>query len=222
MYAIHKHEPGKPPKLSVSGLKPARRDNAPMLKTLFMDVLKTRLVEQNPSATVISIMNWLEKVKNNEIPMEDYHITTAIGRNYANPNLLQPMLQRKIREKGGICDSGDRIHYVVTKTGGQKVAEKAQSPDYCTLEDIDRVWYVQNHVKECILELCEIFNDVNPASVSRMFEKTCVSIQQEEAGQSQLERFFKPLKVKKKPEKRKGTLKEKKLKQGRITKSFFG
>ena len=38
MYALYKHEPGKPPKLTVAGLKPARRDNAPMLKSLFMQV----------------------------------------------------------------------------------------------------------------------------------------------------------------------------------------
>lgn len=216
MYAIHKHEPGKPPKLSVSGLKPARRDNAPMLKTLFMDVLKTRLVEQNSQATVKRIVEWLEEVENNTLPMEEYHITTSIGRNYKNPNLLQPMLQRKIREKGGVCDSGDRVHYVVTKEG-HKVAEKAQSPDYCTLEDIDRVWYLQNHVQDSILELCDIFKDIKSEFVRNLFQKTCIAIDQKSRGQRQMHAFFKPTQPKKKAEKRKAPPKEKKLKQSRIS-----
>ena len=190
MYALYKHEPGKPPKLSVAGLKSARRDNAPMLKELFESVLYKRLVDADTPGSIMLVNEWLDKVKNNEFPMEMYHITTSIGRNYKNPNLLQPTLQKKIRQKGGICDSGTRVHYVVCKSGN-KVAEKAESPLYAKLEDIDRVWYVKDHVQSCILELFDVFGDTKVEFVKKMFYNACKAIESQGKKQPQIAAFFK-------------------------------
>lgn len=218
MYALYKHEPGKPPKLTVTGLKPARRDNAPMLKSLFMQVISAiilspcvfgaplaahvasrhaqvlhkRLVDNDTHGALQAVVDWLQRAKDNTVPMADYHITTAVGRNYKNPNLLQPTLQRKIREHGGVCDSGDRVHYVVCRQG-RKVAEKAEAPEYVTLKDVDRVWYVDTHVKSSILELFDIFGDVRTEFVDKMFRDACQTIQAQHGAQKQLQAFFAPL-----------------------------
>lgn len=222
MYAMHLHEPTKDPKMCIMGLRSKRRDSAPVLVDVFEGLLKKRLADGDADGSVAVVDKWLDDIVHNRIPVERYKISTSIGRNYDNPRLLQPTLQRKIREKGGVCDPGDRVHYVVTKSAKKqkksemKVATKAEPADYTKLEAVDRLWYLKEHVQKAVLEMYEIFKEIPTNEIEKKFDCAYAKILAQQNKQNLLSNYFATLPSTKKTSVKKAE-KRKRLKMGSLT-----
>ena len=190
MYAIYKYEPGKAPKMSVSGLKPARRDNAMLLNKTYEACLKKRMIDNDRVEALLQLSEMILRVQDNKVCLEDYEITTSIGRNYKNPNCLQMRIKKKFEEHGKPCPAGTRVGYVVGKGKGN-VADKVIPAEFAQKEDVDRAWYLREHLRNTFIELFSLFGDVQIKYVSDLFQNAINIISAEHSGMRTIQSFFK-------------------------------
>jgi len=107
----------------IKGLKPVRRDNAPICRTILKDVL-TALFDREtggPGTALLALQSGLDPLVSGEIPMSEY-ITTKRVKNESEyskvsypPQHLIPMWMMEKRIRGSAPGAGSRIPLVIVR-----------------------------------------------------------------------------------------------------------
>lgn len=129
-YAGDKVEPGKPAKITVSGLDPIRRDKPKLLRDTYTHLLEI-FIRRNDSVAAMAYLNdVLLSVLENRRPIEDYVYTTQVKRAYANPDILGHQLKLRGKEQGSPIESGERVSFYYGKPRTPKLAAGLKAEMY--------------------------------------------------------------------------------------------
>lgn len=137
-------------KLSSSGVKTVRRDNAKLIKDVSNDIFKSVVEHGKPEIVVGLIRERLQKLLSNKLPLEDL-VTSAKLSNWT-PKVKQAhvAVARKMRNRGRDVALGDRVYYYVTQ-GPKKlgVSDLAESLEYGKEHEIPAnfMYYIKAIIK---------------------------------------------------------------------------
>ncbi len=159
-------------KFKNSGLVLTRRDNFQLLKEVYqnvLDIIKNTEENSNYKMEIIEyIQDIVNKINNNEIPIEKLIISKSIKENYKNKNIPHVFLQRKLQDRNpaDAPKTNDRVPYLFidpvlvpeSKNGKKKIAQylKVEDPEYVKKHglSLDKEYYI----KFMSNPLCEILS----------------------------------------------------------------
>ncbi|MEM5802294.1 MAG: DNA polymerase domain-containing protein [Candidatus Aenigmatarchaeota archaeon] len=135
----------------MKGIETVRRDWCNLASITLYEILDILLKEQNPKKAVQYIKNVINKLEQNQIPIEDLIITKSLSKSLKEYKGIQPHVElvKKIRKRSPTASPGlgDRIGYVIVQ-GPQLLSERAEDPEYVKEKGlkIDSRYYIENQL----------------------------------------------------------------------------
>ena len=145
------------------GIVLKRRDNAPIVKDVYGNIIDILMKEMDVSKAVCYLHTALEKLMKGEFPIHKLIISKALNSNYKKPEqIAHKVLADRIglRDPGNKPTTGDRIPfvYIQTKNKNALQGEKIENPDY-VLENklkIDYGHYISNQIMKPVQQLLSL------------------------------------------------------------------
>ena len=163
------------------GIVMKRRDNAPIVKHVFGNMIEKIMVEKDFEGAISWIKDTLQDIRGGKLHMNEYIITKSLRGYYKNPGQIAHKVladRIAIRDPGNKPKASERIPFVYfklpkerteeiihlkngkTRTKKKKVlqGEKIELPSYVLEKglDLDYEHYIQNQVKNPVKQVLEL------------------------------------------------------------------
>ena len=182
------------------GIVMKRRDNAPIVKYVYGNMIEKIMIERNFGESLKWLKNTLDEIVNGEFDMNMFIITKSLRADYKNPqSIAHKVLADRMgeRDPGNKPKSNDRIPFVYSiitdiekvfdlenkyKSGKNKgkyrkksilQGDRVEHPEYIIQNklDIDYSFYITNQVMKPILQLLELNDTFNNSDDKYLFDK---------------------------------------------------
>jgi len=148
-------------KLSYMGIVLKRRDNAPIVKYMYADVIDTILNKHDISLSMQNLHSNLTKLKQGAFPLDYLIITKALRSHYATPEaVVHKVLADRMEERdpGNKPQSNDRIPFIYIDIGARQVklqGERVEHPDFIRENklDPDYAFYIEKQISKPISQI---------------------------------------------------------------------
>lgn len=183
-------------KIDSKGIVVKRRDNPNITKTTFQGIRDIIFSEGYNSAKncILYLNSQIERILNNQIPMEDLVLTKTYKSNYKAENIPHKILveKMKLRDPGSAPKSNDRVPYIFieTKNIHDKQYQKVEHPEYARENNlkIDCLYYM-DQIKNPIVQLLTPL--IEPKEIHKIFEHHKREYLLKKSGQRKITHFFK-------------------------------
>lgn len=137
--------------IDMKGIETVRRDWCPLVSEVMNEVLVTILKEGDLKKAIKTVQSVIEKLKNNEIPLEKLTIIKGITKKVDSYEGILPHIElaRKLTRRNPLNAPkvGDRIGFVIIR-GNQLLSKRAEDPKYATENglSIDSNYYINSQL----------------------------------------------------------------------------
>ena len=124
---LYELDPNKISYRNSMGIVLKRRDNAPVLKKIYGDIIDTIMTKQDLKLSEHNIKDEVEKLLNGEYPLSNFIISKTLKSNYKNPqSIAHVVLANRIKQRdpGNAPQSNDRIPYIYIKIDDSKIKKQ--------------------------------------------------------------------------------------------------
>ena len=141
------------------GIVLKRRDNAPIVKDVYGGIIDILMKKQCIPTAIAFLKNCLQKVVDEQYPMDKLIISKSLRSGYKNPkSIAHKVLADRItaRDPGNKPSSGDRISFAYIVVPGKKLqGEKIETPAFITENKlkIDYSFYITNQIMKPVQQL---------------------------------------------------------------------
>ncbi len=157
------------------GIVLKRRDNAPCVKDCYGGVVDILMKENNVSAAVDFVNNYLNDMLNGHVSMDKLIISKKLNSYYKNPNqIAHKVLADRMtkRDPGNKPATGSRLPYIYIKTDKSVKLQgnKIETPQYIKKMnlEIDYEIYVTNQLMKPLLQLFGLVLEYIPKFKKRL------------------------------------------------------
>jgi len=142
------------------GIVLKRRDNAPIVKDIYGEIIDILMKEQDIKKAIDYLKKCLRNMVDEKYPIEKLIISKSLRSDYKNPNQIShKVLADRITERdpGNKPSTGDRIPYIFIHNKDKKALQKdkIETPTY-VLENnlkIDYSYYITNQIMKPVQQL---------------------------------------------------------------------
>jgi DNA polymerase elongation subunit (family B) len=122
-------------KMSSMGIVLKRRDNPPILKYIYGEIIDEIMLHKNLEGAIASLHKNIEGMLKGEFPLEYFILSKCLKTKYENPEaIVHKVLADRIADRGGTkALPNDRIPYVYFDIGDTKVnlqGDRVEDPQY--------------------------------------------------------------------------------------------
>jgi DNA polymerase elongation subunit (family B) len=158
---LYEEDPDAKPKQKSMGLVLKRRDNAPIVKTVYGGVIDRLLNGADVDGAALFVRDCMQELVAGRVPVADLVVSKNLGGEYADPDrIAHAVLARRMAERdpGSAPAVGDRVPYVYIRPAGghEKGAlqgDKIEHPDHLCDQPIDYEHYITNQVQKPVAQL---------------------------------------------------------------------
>jgi len=135
------------------GIELKRRDNAPILKEIYGNIIKTIMLERDVEKTKAYFDEALRNLVSGNIPLDKFIVTKRLNGFYKKPEqqahrvLADRMAER---DPGSAPKPGERVQYAVveTKRPEKRMGNRVEHPDYIKKHGLklDYLYYIENQL----------------------------------------------------------------------------
>ncbi|MFH8108796.1 MAG: DNA polymerase domain-containing protein [Candidatus Aenigmatarchaeota archaeon] len=135
----------------MKGIETVRRDWCDLVSETQETVLNILLKEQNPKKAFSYFKEIVQKLQNDQIPLEKLVIIKGVSKRPEEYKGVQPHVEliKKMKKRGEkeIPSIGDRVGFVIIK-GPQLISERAEDPEYVKKHGlkIDSKYYIESQL----------------------------------------------------------------------------
>jgi DNA polymerase delta subunit 1 len=161
-------EPAKYSYIDNKGIETVRRDWSGLTGEVMLALLDKIFLERDIEGSKQYVVNTMQKMIDNEIPIEKFVMSKSLKSTYKNPD-GQPHVRvvRKIAERnpGSEPTVGDRVPFVIVRVKQKKpkFCEQAEDPRYVTAHpkkaQLDYIYYIDKQLKKPLHKLFDPFMD---------------------------------------------------------------
>jgi DNA polymerase elongation subunit (family B) len=154
------------------GIVLKRRDNAPIVKTVYGGILDILLNKNDLAGSVEFLKSQLQNMVDGKVPLEDLIISKTLRGMYKDPSkIAHKVLARRMgeRDAGNKPQVNDRIPFVFIKTPeGQETpklqGDRIEHPDFIRQENLtpDYYHYITNQIMKPVLQMYALCVDKLP------------------------------------------------------------
>ena len=166
---LYEEDPNKKPKQKSMGIVLKRRDNAPLVKTIYGGIVDILLNEADLNKSVEFLTTELTKLVQHKYPLEDMIISKTLRSNYKDATkIAHKVLADRMgaRDPGNKPQVNDRIQYIYIKTNGEVKlqGDRIEHPTYIRENGIvpDYSFYITNQLMNPICQIYELSLDQLP------------------------------------------------------------
>lgn len=157
---LYEDDPDAKPKMKYMGIALKRRDNAPIVKAVFKDVLDAILNHRDVGQAVARLRGHLDRLKAGAVDMKELVVSKTLRAEYKDPTrIAHKVLAERMgeRDAGNKPASNERIPYVYIKTADKAAlqGDRIEAPAYVAAHKlpIDYDFYISNQIKVPISQL---------------------------------------------------------------------
>ena len=173
------------------GIVLKRRDNAPIVKDIYGEIINILMKKQNIQEATDFLKSCLQNIVDGKFPIEKLIITKSLRSGYKNPkSIAHKVLADRItaRDPGNKPSSGDRIPfaYIITNNKSALQGNKIETPTYIRENNlkIDYSFYITNQILKPVqqvfaLVLEEIWKSQNKLVSLRNYKRDVLLIKKE-------------------------------------------
>lgn len=185
--------PDKPDKLDAKGFKHIKRDTCQLVARTGKELTDRLMMKRDVVGAVNYLLDVLEQIHNDTLPLEDYIITVMLSRHmdlYTDMVPAHVELARRLRDRdsNNAPLSGDRIPFVAVDIDDpnfqKKLSERIEDPVWATKHGmkLDRHWYIRVQLQEpCIKVLKQVL--ANPMEI---FDRAAARQKRQQSGIQEL------------------------------------
>ena len=156
----YEHNPNKC-KLSYMGIVLKRRDNAPIVKVVYADVIDTLMKGKTILESIQRLRANIKKLIAGEFPLDYLILSKSLKSHYDNPEqMVHKVLADRMAERdpGNKPQANDRIPYAYIDVGTKKVSlqgERVEHPDFIRKNNlqIDAGFYISNQISKPVSQI---------------------------------------------------------------------
>lgn len=156
----YEHNPNKC-KLSYMGIVLKRRDNAPIVKVVYADVIDTLMKGKTILESIQRLRTNIKKLMAGEFPLDYLILSKSLKSHYDNPEqMVHKVLADRMAERdpGNKPQANDRIPYAYIDVGTKKVSlqgERVEHPDFIRKHNlkIDAGFYISNQISKPVSQI---------------------------------------------------------------------
>ncbi len=192
------------------GIELKRRDNAPILKEIYGNIIKTIMLERDVEKTKVYFDEALRNLVSGNIPLDKFIVTKRLNGFYKKPErhahrvLADRMAER---DPGSAPKPGERVQYAVVETERpeKRMGNRVEHPDYIKKHGLklDYLYYIENQLLKPVggtyaLEFKEYGSFDDPKFLKSAieqakrlyFDKHIRDLENKRAGQQTITSFF--------------------------------
>ena len=148
-------------KLSYMGIVLKRRDNAPIVKKVYADVIDSLMQGKTILESIHCLRANIKKLIDGGFPLDDLILSKSLKTHYDNPEqIVHKVLADRMAERdpGNKPQANDRIPYAYIDVGNKKVTlqgERVEHPDYIRKHNlkIDASFYISNQISKPVSQI---------------------------------------------------------------------
>jgi len=147
----------------VRGFETVRRDRCKLAKKNQDYVLRKVLEEGSPETALKHVKKILKEVREKKAKIDELIIRTQLTKDINSYKSIGPhvAVSNKMTELGLPVNIGSLISYVISKSGGKLIRERARLPDEVKPGEYDVDYYMDNQVIPPIEGIFGVF-DITP------------------------------------------------------------
>ncbi len=156
-------------KLKIRGFEVVRRNVSPVARRVQREVLVTILKDKDVAKAQRIVMDAVEALRKNALPIEDVVIKTALTRNIDQYEAKGPHVAaaERMRDSGVPVGQGTRIEYIITKRKGL-IRDRVRLPQESTQDDYDGEYYADHQVLPAVERIFEVMGvDIHAATTPK-------------------------------------------------------
>ncbi|MFH1285925.1 MAG: DNA polymerase domain-containing protein, partial [Candidatus Micrarchaeota archaeon] len=144
---------GEDGKIKIRGFELVRRDWSTIAKDTQLSVLEAILKEGSKEKAVALVRSVVEELKGGKVPMEKLVIYTQLRKGIKKYAITSPELvaAEKAVKRGVKLERNALIGYVITRSGGKTISEKAEMVEFA--KDYDADYYIDHQVLPSVLKI---------------------------------------------------------------------
>lgn len=158
--------------MKVRGFETVRRDRCKLAKRTQDYVLRKVLEEGKPDTALKHVKKVLKEVKDKKAKIDELIIRTQLTKEINSYASIGPhvAVAKKMVELGLPVNIGSLISYVVSKTGGKLIRERARLPDEVKPGEYDSDYYMDNQIIPPVEGIFRVFN-ITPQQLKDLKQK---------------------------------------------------
>ena len=173
--------------IDVKGLQLVRRDNTPYVREVCKELLDVLMESNNPERAKELAHQRAVELLDGKVPQNKLVLSQKLAESYKSDSQAHVRVRDKMRERepGSEPQCGDRVPYVIIKTGDKKhkAFEKSEDPVYALKNNIplDYEYYFTNKfmkpvcdLLEPVVEKDEVFGDLVAKKKPRPSKNTTI------------------------------------------------
>ena len=140
-------------KIKIRGFELVRRDWSKVARETQRSVLEILLKEGDVKKAADLVRTVVNDLKEGKVPLQDCVIYTQLKKKVANYEIKSPEVGAVIhaRKSGMNVPENSMVAYVIGKTGGEAVSERARMVELA--KDYDAEYYINNQVLPAVLKI---------------------------------------------------------------------
>lgn len=145
--------------LDIVGMEAVRGDWSEIAREVQEKVIELVLREASADKAKLYVLNAIDDLRAGKVAMRDLVIWKSLTKPLEDYKVKAPHVEvaKKYLSRGRELLPGDKIGYIVTKTG-RKLYEKAQPYFAVTADQVDLEYYVSSQVVPAAARILEVFN----------------------------------------------------------------
>ena len=148
-------------KLSYMGIVLKRRDNAPIVKVVYADVIDSLMQGKTILESIRCLRANIKKLIDGGFPLDYLILSKSLKTHYDNPEqIVHKVLADRMAERdpGNKPQANDRIPYAYIDVGNKKVTlqgERVEHPDFIRKHNlqIDASFYISNQISKPVSQI---------------------------------------------------------------------
>jgi DNA polymerase elongation subunit (family B) len=175
---LYEEDPDAKPKQKFMGVVLSRRDNAPIVKTVYSGVIDRLLNGADVAGAVAFVKQAMAELVAGKVPMSELIVSKNLGGEYADPDrIAHAVLARRMdeRDPGSAPAVGDRVPYVYIVPPGGHVkgtlqGDRIEHPAHLNGAQLDYEHYIIGQVMKPVSQLFALMvHDIPGCKLTREF-----------------------------------------------------
>lgn len=165
-------------KLSYKGIALTRRNYCSFVKNVYKNILEAILNNRQDGVKLAlkSLDSNLQIHSDGQFPMSDYIATVKLGASYANENLFQPKMVKRVKARNDeVPRPGERVSYVVLAPSPKcpDVSDRCELYSYAKANNLklDLYYYLNNQLKNPIMDIFRVIGKQAEQDANKIFER---------------------------------------------------
>lgn len=134
--------------MKIKGLEFVRKDWSPLAKETQKKVLKALLKDGSAEKAFEIVRDVIKRIKEGDVEKKDLAVYTELTRPLKKYKVTAPHIAvgEKMKRRGKKVTTGTTVGYIIMRTGGENISDRARSVEKADISKYDKNYYIKKQI----------------------------------------------------------------------------